>query len=61
MSGNIPQLAQFLNKIDKSSVTTESQISSILIEILPWPWALFTFLIISNYFKNISFIKLNCC
>ena len=42
MSGNLPQSAQFLNKIDKGSVTTESQIFSILIEISS-PWALFTF------------------
>ena len=42
MSGNIPQ-SQFLNKIDKGSVTTESQIFSILIEISSWPCALFTF------------------
>ena len=57
MSGNIPQSIQFLSKIDKGSVTTESQIFSILIEISPWPWALFTFnfLII---LRILSFIKL---
>ena len=43
MSGNIPQSTQFLSKIDKGSVTTESQIFSIHIEISSWPWALFTF------------------
>ena len=42
MSGNIPQ-SQFLNTIDKGSVTIESQIFSILIEILSWSCALFTF------------------
>ena len=30
MSGNIPQSTQFLNKTDKGSVTTESQIFSII-------------------------------
>ena len=43
MSGKIPRSTQFLNKIDKGSVTTESQIFSILIEISLWPRTLFKF------------------
>ena len=43
MSGNIPQSTQFFSKTGEGSVTTESQIFSILIEISLWPWALFAF------------------
>ena len=61
MSGNIPQSTQFLNKIDKGSVTTESQIFSILIELSSWPWALFTFkfLIILRISSLVNLIAVN--
>ena len=43
MSGNIPQSTQFFSKTGEGSVTTESQIFSILIEISLWPQTLFKF------------------
>ena len=43
MSGNIPQSTQFFSKTGEGSVTTESQIFSILIEISLWPRTLFKF------------------
>ena len=61
MSGNIPQSTQFLSKIDKGSVTTESQIFSIRIEVPLWPWALFTFksLIILRILSLLNLIVVN--
>ena len=61
MSGNIPQSTQFLSKIYKDSVTTESQILSILVGISSWPWASFTFkfLIILKILSLLNLIVVN--
>ena len=58
VSGKTPQSIQFLKIILNGSVITESQISSILIEMWSWPCALltFSFLII---FRISSFLMLS--
>ena len=62
MFGNIPQSIQFLEIIDKGSVTTDSHISSSFIEMSSWLLTLLTFIFLIilriSYSSNLTVFSL---